>query len=126
MPLSNQKCDIQPSPSNLHPNEYNQELHYYPLLVKLDKYAGSGNTLNDLSNRVFIPNETDYSNIQVFKINTRKNESKILTKDRLCQFKCRFDEKNAILMNGGITINVSVSVRNIIYLKKLYLKSCYM
>ena len=34
MSLSNQKCEIQPTLINLHPNEYNQELHYYPFAVK--------------------------------------------------------------------------------------------
>ena len=32
--LSNQKCMIQPTLSNLHPNEYSQEFHYYPFSVK--------------------------------------------------------------------------------------------
>ena len=34
--------------SNLHPNEYIQELHYYPFAVKLNRYVGSCNTLNDI------------------------------------------------------------------------------
>ena len=34
-------CDIQPTFINLHPNEYNQELHYYPFVVKFDKCFGS-------------------------------------------------------------------------------------
>ena len=29
--LSNQKCMIQPTLINLHPNEYSQEFHYCPL-----------------------------------------------------------------------------------------------
>ena len=49
--LSNQKCMIQPTLINLHPNEYSQEFHYYPFAVKLDRCAGSCNTLNDLSNK---------------------------------------------------------------------------
>ena len=32
--LSNQKYGIQPTLINLHPNEYSQELHYYPFAVK--------------------------------------------------------------------------------------------
>ena len=44
--LSNQKCII-----NLHPNEYSQEFHYYPFSVKLDRFVGSRNTPNDLSNK---------------------------------------------------------------------------
>ena len=34
--LSNKKCEIYPALINLHSNEYNQELHYYPFAVKLD------------------------------------------------------------------------------------------
>ena len=43
--LSNQKCEVQPTFISLHPNEYNQELHYCPFPVKLDKCVGSCNTL---------------------------------------------------------------------------------
>ena len=35
-------------------------------------------------------------------------------------------EKNVIQSNGGITINVYVSVTNVMYVKRLYLESCYM
>ena len=31
--LSKQKCEIQLTLINLHPNKYTQELHYYPFLV---------------------------------------------------------------------------------------------
>ena len=51
--LSNQKCEIQPTLINLHPNEYSQGLHYYPF-VKLDRCVGSCNTLNDLSNKAYV------------------------------------------------------------------------
>ena len=47
---------IQPPLINLHPNEYNQQLHYYPYAVKLDRCVGSCNTLNDLSNKVCVSN----------------------------------------------------------------------
>ena len=42
------KCQIQPTLINLHPNEYNQKLHYYPFAVKLGNCVGSCNTLNNL------------------------------------------------------------------------------
>ena len=38
--LSNQKYEIQPTLFNLHPNDYNQELHYYLFAVKLDRCIG--------------------------------------------------------------------------------------
>ena len=47
MSLSNQKCKTQPTMINLHPNEYIQELHYYPFKVNVDICVGSCNTLND-------------------------------------------------------------------------------
>ena len=34
--LSNQKCKIQPALISLHPNEYSQELHWYPFAVELE------------------------------------------------------------------------------------------
>ena len=53
--LSNQKCVIQPTLTNLHPNEYSRDFHYYPFAAKLDRCVGSCNTLNDLSNKVCVP-----------------------------------------------------------------------
>ena len=38
--LSNQKCKIQPTFINLHPNECSQEFHYCPFTVNLDKCVG--------------------------------------------------------------------------------------
>ena len=55
--LSNQKCMIQPILINSHPNEYSQEFDYYPFAGKLDRCVGSCNTLNDLSNKVCVPNK---------------------------------------------------------------------
>ena len=72
--LSNQKCKIQRTLINLHPNEYNQELHYYPFAVKLDRCAGSCSNLNNLSNRVCVPNKIENLNIHVFNMITGKNE----------------------------------------------------
>ena len=90
--LRNQKCEIQPILINLHPNEYSQELHYYPFEVKLDKCAGSCYTINDLSNKVCVPNKTENLNLSVFNMITGINESKTLTKHISCKCKCRFDE----------------------------------
>ena len=74
--LNNQKCMTQPTLINLHPNEYSQELHYYPFAIKLDRCVGSCNTLNDLSNKVCIPNKTEDLNLSVFNMINRINELK--------------------------------------------------
>ena len=56
--LSNQKCMIQPTLINWHPNKYSQEFHYYPFVSKLDRCVGSCNTPNNLSNKVCVPSKT--------------------------------------------------------------------
>ena len=48
----------------------------YAFAVKFDRCVGSSDTLNDLSNKVSVPNETEHLNIHVFNIITGKNESK--------------------------------------------------
>ena len=106
MSFNNKKYEIKFTLINLHPSEYNQELHYYQFAVKLDKCVGNCNTLNDLSNRVCVPNKTEDLNIHILNMITGKNESKILTKNLSCECKCRFDGKNVTQINGGITKNV--------------------
>ena len=64
--LSNQKSVIQPTLINLHPNEYDQEFPYHQFAVKLDRCVGICNTLNDISNKVCIPNKTGDLNLTVF------------------------------------------------------------
>ena len=111
--LSNQKRKIQCT-LNLDPNEYSQEFHY-SFSVKLDRCVGSCNTLNDLSNKVCIPNKRS-----VFNMITGINELKALTKHISCECKCKFDGTKCGIMinvddkwqiNGVIMINVDVSVK---------------
>ena len=91
MLLRNQKCMIQPTLINLHPNEYSQELYYYPFAVKLDRCVGSCNTLNNLSNKVCVPSKTEDLNLSVFNMIIGINESKILTKHISCECKCKVE-----------------------------------
>ena len=91
--LSNQRCIIQPILINLHPNEYSQEVHYYPFAVKVDKCVGSCNTLNDLSNKVCVPNKTQDLNLSMFNMVTRINQLKTLTKCKSCECKFKFDRR---------------------------------
>ena len=116
--LSNQKCEIRPTFINLHSNEYSQEFHYYPFEVKLDRYIGSCNTLNDLSNEVCVPNKTEDLNLGLFNMITGRNDSKTLTKHISCECKCKFDErlKDVMYMKNtifGILLHVVVKTENI-------------
>ena len=64
--LSNQKCNIPPNLINLHRNKYSQEFHYYAFSITLDRFVGSCNTINDVSNKVCIQNKTEDLNLSVF------------------------------------------------------------
>ena len=89
--LSNQERKTQPTLINWHPDEYIQGLHYYLVAVNLDRCAGRCNTLNDLSNKVCVPNKTENLKLNIFNMFIGINESKILTKHISCKCKCQFD-----------------------------------
>ena len=62
-------------------------------MFKLDRCISSCNTLiNDLSNKLCVPNKTEDLNIHAFNMITGINEPKILTKHISCKFKCKFDK----------------------------------
>ena len=77
------------------------------------------NTLNDFYNKVCVPNKTEDVNLSVFNMITKLNESKTLATHISCEPKLNLMEEYAIQTNGGITINVDVSVKNIAYVKKI-------
>ena len=89
--LRNEKCQIQPTLINLYCNGYSQELHYHPFAVKLDRFVGSCSTLNDLSNKVWIPYKIEGLNLSVFNMITWINESKTLTKHIPSECKYKLD-----------------------------------
>ena len=64
--------------------EYSKESHYSPFAVKLDRCVGSRNTINDFSNKVYVPNKAEDLNLSMFDIITGINESKALTKHISC------------------------------------------
>ena len=51
---------------------------HYPFAVKLDGSIGSCNTLNDLSNKIYVPNKTEDLKLSVFNMITEINECKTL------------------------------------------------
>ena len=116
--LSNQKCEIQPTLTNFHPNEYSQEFHCYPFLVKLDRCVGSY-PINDLPNKVCVPNETDDLNLSFFNMITGINESKTLIKDILCECKCKLDGRKCNLNQRWNNGQFGCECKKKMYLKKV-------
>ena len=75
--LSNQKCEIHHTFLNLHPHEC----------------VGSCNTVNDLSNKVCVPDKMEDLNIGMFNMMIGINELKTLTRHISCECKCKFDKR---------------------------------
>ena len=56
-------------------------------------FVGSCSSLNDLSNKVCVPNKTEDLNLSVFIMIKEINESKTLAKHISCKCKCKFDKR---------------------------------
>ena len=110
---------IQPTLINLHSNEYNQEFNFSSCVVKSDRCVGSCNTLNNLSNKVRVPSKTEDLNLSILNVITEINESKTSTKHNHANVNLNLMKRSVIKINGLITINVAVSFKNIIYVKKI-------
>ena len=110
---------IQPTIFKFRSNKYSQQFHYYPFLVKLDRCAGSFNNINDLSNKVCVPNKTENLNLSVFNMITGKNGKH---QQSIYHANANVDlmEENVIQINGGVMISVNVNAKNI----RLCLESC--
>ena len=59
MSLSNRKCIIQSTLTNLYPKESGQKFHYNLFTAKLNRSVGSCKTLNDSSNKVCAPSKRE-------------------------------------------------------------------
>ena len=74
--ISNQKGVTQPALIISHFTKYAKILRYYPSVVNLDRCVRSCNTLNDLSNKVCLPNKADNLNLSIFNMTTGINKLK--------------------------------------------------
>ena len=107
---------IQPTLTNLHPNEYSQEFHY-KFSAKLDRCVESCNTLNDSFNKVCVSNKTK---VLILIVLIKKiNEFKILTKHVSCECKCRFDERKCNLDEWWNNDKCRCECKNVGYVKKI-------
>ena len=85
-----------------------------------NRCLGSCNTLNYFSSKVYVPNKTENLTLSVFSMVTEINELMTLTKWHYhANVNVDLMEENIIKINGGITINVDVSVKNVMYVKNI-------
>ena len=116
--LNKQQCMIRSTLTNLIPNEYSQQLCYYPFVVNLSRCARSCNILNDLSSKVCVPKKQDLS-LSISNMITGINESKISTKH--ANVNVNLMAENVTQIKSEITVNVvaSVEIRKNMRAKKI-------
>ena len=83
-------------------------------MVNVDRFDGSCNALNDLSNKVCVPNKTEDLTLSVLNMITGTNESKTWTKIYHANVNINLLVESVIQIKSGIIINVGANVKNII------------
>ena len=69
--INNQECKIRPEIINLN----NNEPLFYPYSIKINKWKGSCNTINDPYAKICVPDQTKNTNVKVFNLMSRTNET---------------------------------------------------
>ena len=85
--MNNQECKIRTEISNLNTNEP----VFYPYSIKINKCNGSCNTINNPYAKICVPNEIKNTNIKLFNLMSRTNETKHIKWRNTCKCKCRLD-----------------------------------
>ena len=80
--MSNQECKIRPKIINANSNEPS----FYPYSIKIDKYSGSCNNINDLYAKLCVPDV-----VKVFNLMSKTNETRLIEWHENCKCKCRLD-----------------------------------
>ena len=103
--LNSQPCINRPALIDLNADE----LSYYLSVVSLDRCDKIYNTLDDLCDKIYVPNKTDDVNVKAFNMITRINESKRIIEHISFDCRCKFNSaKYNSKQKWNIYVNVSV------------------
>ena len=85
--MNNQGCKIRSEIINLNTNEP----VFYPYSIKINKCKGSCSTINDPYSKIYVPDNTKNTNVKVFNLMSRTNETIHIKWHETCKCKCRLD-----------------------------------
>ena len=85
--MNNQKCKIRPEIISRNTNEP----MFYPSSIKINKCKGSCNTTNDPYPKICVPDQIKDTNVKVFNLMSRTNETRHIKWYKTCKCKCRLD-----------------------------------
>ena len=104
--MNNQECKIRPEIVNI----YSNEPSFCPYSIKLIKYSGSCNDMNDPYSKLCVPDVVKNMNAKVFNLASGTNETRHMKWHETCKCKCRL--VFVIINNLGIMINADVNAKN--------------
>ena len=85
--VNNQECKIRPEIINLNTNESK----FYPYSIKINKCKGSCNTINDPYAKICVADNIKNTNVKVFNLMSRTNETRHIKGHKTFNCKCRLD-----------------------------------
>ena len=84
---NDQECKVRSKIINIDSNEP----LFNPYSVKIDKFSGSCDNIHDPYAKLCVPNVIKKTNIKVFNLMSRTNETKYIEWYETCIYKCRLD-----------------------------------
>ena len=85
--INNQECKIKSEIINVNTNEP----LFYPYSIKINKCKGTYNTINDPYAKLCVPDTFEKTNVKVFNLMSRTNETRHIEWHKTCKCKCRLD-----------------------------------
>ena len=85
--MNNQVCKIRPQIININTNEP----LFYPYSIKINKCNSSCDAINDPYAKICVPDNIKNTNVKVFNLMSRTNETRHIKWHKACQCRCRIE-----------------------------------
>ena len=82
--MNNQECKIRLEIINIKTNEP----LFYPYSIKINRCKGICNTINDLYAKIIVPDQIKDTNVKLFNLMSRTNETRHVKWHKTCKCRC--------------------------------------
>ena len=86
--MKNQECKVRPEIVDINSNN----LIFYPFSIKINKFSGNCNNINDPYATICVPDTVKDLNVKVFNLMTLTNETIHIKWHETCKCICRLDK----------------------------------
>ena len=80
-------CKMRPKIVNINSNKPS----FYPYSVRINKFSGSYDNINDSYSKMCVPDVVKNINLRVFNLMSKTNETRHIKFHETCKCKCRLD-----------------------------------